>query len=344
MKNTEMLEWMNGLDAKYLTEAAHPVIRQKKRRMLPALIAAAAAAACMTAGVFAYGLYHKESVQQYLGTAGEELFSEYAVKGTNTFSNDRASVTVDALLYDGYSAYAVMTIEAFDPSVTVRWDWNPLPERICDADGNAVERDENRRYEGKLIGSITAGGYWDREALPSNQGKFWVNFGDMRDWNGETLHMKYEDQAWQRQVDQETLDGIKNNEAAKAYYDLLRGLQVDFTFEKNCECYTMTAKDGSQVQLSDFEVILNHEPISDDDYDGYNSFFEKFHNVPVKLIYHDGTEQEVVNRNYGFFAEDFSVFSMEIATSYFLEEEGFTKVFPASEIAAIEIDGVRYEK
>ena len=313
--------------------------RAKVRKAFPALAAVTAVVVCLPVGVYAYGLYHKESVKQYLGTQGEELFSEYAVKGTKTFSNDRASVTVDALLYDGYSAYAVMTIEAFDPATIVDWDWSPLPSRFCDADGNPVERDENRRYDGKFIGSISAGGQWDGEAEPSNQGKFYVNFGDMRDWNGETLYMKYEDEAWERELDQETLDAIKNNEYNREYYELLRGLQIEFTFEKNCECYTLTADDGRTVQLSDFEVIVNQEA---DDTDV--NIWEKWHEAPIKLFYKDGTEQEVVNRNFGFVAEDQSAFSIELATSYFLEEDGFTKMFPASEIEAIEINGMRYTK
>ena len=46
MKNTDMLEWMNDLDASYLREAAEPVIRQHKpiKKHLTAAIAAAAAA------------------------------------------------------------------------------------------------------------------------------------------------------------------------------------------------------------------------------------------------------------------------------------------------------------
>lgn len=56
MKNTDMLEWMNDLDVKYLTEACPPTIRQHraKRRLMTILIAAAVAAVCMAAAAAVY--------------------------------------------------------------------------------------------------------------------------------------------------------------------------------------------------------------------------------------------------------------------------------------------------
>ena len=52
-------------------EKEQRVKRAKVRKILPAFAAVTALVVCLPAGVYAYELYHKESVQKYIGVSGE---------------------------------------------------------------------------------------------------------------------------------------------------------------------------------------------------------------------------------------------------------------------------------
>lgn len=93
--------------------------RAKARKLFPALAAITAAVVCLPAGVYAYELYHKESVQKYIGISGEQILMESGYSAPQSFSNDKATLTIDTMLYDGYAALAVVTIEAHDPAYTL---------------------------------------------------------------------------------------------------------------------------------------------------------------------------------------------------------------------------------
>ena len=73
MKNTDMLEWMNDLDGRFLTEAEQPAVKavHKRRRIVPALIAAAAAVVCMIAGVSAAIGRNTELLEKWFGKGAE---------------------------------------------------------------------------------------------------------------------------------------------------------------------------------------------------------------------------------------------------------------------------------
>ena len=126
MKSTDMLEWMNGLNARYLAESEQPAIRQHKKRLMPALIAAAAAAVCLTVGVGAYMRYNREMVQFGFGTLGEARMAELAAPEPVTCSNGRVSVTVENVLSDGKQAMLLLTLEPVDKSQP--FDWTEFDE------------------------------------------------------------------------------------------------------------------------------------------------------------------------------------------------------------------------
>ena len=126
MKSTDMLEWMNGLNARYLAESEQPAIRQHKKRLMPALIAAAAAAVCLTVGVGAYMRYNREMVQFGFGTLGEARMAELAAPEPVTCSNGKVSVTVENVLSDGKQAMLLLTLEPVDKSQP--FDWSEFDE------------------------------------------------------------------------------------------------------------------------------------------------------------------------------------------------------------------------
>ena len=129
MNNTDMLEWMTGLDAKYLTEAEAPCIRAHgKRKKIAAVIAAAAAAAvCMTAGVGAYLNYNKRMMQYGFGTLGEAQMTARITPEPVTAENGRMRVTMDCLLCDGTQAMVLLTLKSADG------DWQTYDRSVTDA-------------------------------------------------------------------------------------------------------------------------------------------------------------------------------------------------------------------
>ncbi|MBR4199689.1 MAG: hypothetical protein IKQ91_00235 [Oscillospiraceae bacterium] len=66
---------------------------------------------------------------------------ESGYSAPQSFSNDKATLTIDTMLYDGHAALAVVTIEAHDPAFTFPHDYGFIPEIVCDAEGNALEID-----------------------------------------------------------------------------------------------------------------------------------------------------------------------------------------------------------
>jgi len=129
MNNTDMLEWMTGLDVKFLAEADAPCIRAHgKRKKIAAVIAAAAAAAvCMTAGVGAYLNYNKRMMQYGFGTLGEAQMTARVTPEPVTAENGRMRVTMDCLLCDGTQAMALLTLKSADG------DWQTYDRSVTDA-------------------------------------------------------------------------------------------------------------------------------------------------------------------------------------------------------------------
>ena len=295
--------------------------RAKVRKVLPAIAAVTAVVVCLPVGAYAYGLYHKESVQKYIGVSGEQILMESGYSAPQSFSNDKATITVDTMLYDGHSALAVVTIEAHDPAYTFPHDDFYMPEIVCDAEGNIIQIDlDERTFEGKHL-SRTAKSMWRDEDLPSNQCRYEISFPNAEEWNGETLYMRF--------ARSDEKDYIYWNKAGR---ELLDGMRVSFDFTQNCDCDTLTAENGEQVILSDFELI---RPLPYQDYEAVGE-----NKSTYKLIYNDGTEENL-RAVTGFVSTDIREYLAHDAP---YDDETATIIHKVSEIAAIEIDGIRYTK
>lgn len=303
-------------------EKEQRVKRAKVRKILPAFAAVTALVVCLPVGVYAYELYHKESVQKYIGVSGEQILTESGYSAPQSFSNDKATLTIDTMLYDGHSALAVVTIEAHDPAYTFPHDYAFDPEIVCDAEGNALEIDpEERTYDGKYLSGYGGICMWKDTDLPSNQCRYEISFPNTEDWNGETLYMRF--------ANSDEKDYIYQNAAGR---ELLDGMIVSFDFTQNCDCETLTAENGEQIWLSDFELT---RPLP---YQHYVATGEN--NSTYKLIYNDGTEEDLRAVS-GFVSTNITEY---LAADAPYDDETATIIHKVSEIAAIEIDGVRYTK
>ena len=161
---------------------------------------------------------------------------------------------------------------------------------------------------------------WKDEDLPSNQCRYEIKFPNTEDWNGETLYMRF------AKPDE---NYIYQNAAGR---ELLDGMIVSFDFTQNCDCETLTAENGEQIWLSDFELT---RPLP---YQHYAATGEN--NSTYKLIYNDGTEEDLRAVS-GFVSTNITEY---LAADAPYDDETATIIHKVSEIAAIEIDGVRYTK
>ncbi|MBP0975738.1 MAG: hypothetical protein J6P20_06715, partial [Oscillospiraceae bacterium] len=118
MKGNDLMNVMNGIDERFLTESELTVKKSRKRsqKALTAFISIAAAAALtIPAGVLAYSqLIHRDSVKMYLDDP--DSIEEGGLAQNQVMENEHIRITLDTLLSDGYTALAVITLEALDDS------------------------------------------------------------------------------------------------------------------------------------------------------------------------------------------------------------------------------------
>ncbi len=332
MKNETLTDAIGMIDEDMVLAAGqYGMIRQtrRKHRILGAAAAACAAVVLMTGAAYAYSVYHRESVQKYLGCTGEQILMEYGYSAPQSFTNDKATLTIDTMLYDGHSALAVVTIEALDSAYTFPHDYGFMPEIVCDANGIALKRDlkelEERTYDGKFLSGYGYMSMWKDEDLPSNQCRYEIRFPNTEDWNGETLYMRFA-------MPDETDYYYASYASKEAGRELLDGMIISFDFTQNCDCCTMTAENGEQVWLSDFELI---RPLPYQDYEAVGE-----NKSTYKLIYNDGTEENL-RAVTGLVGTDIREYLAHDAP---YDDETATIIHKVSEIAAVEINGVRYSR
>ena len=147
----------------------------------------------------------------------------------------------------------------------------------------------------------------------------------MEDWVGETLYFRYA-------MPEELEYGIVQRSAGRS---LLDGLQIAIPMTPNCTAYTMSAEDGSTVQLSDFELMVLPEIL--------DVLTDDVMETEIVLVSSDGTEQQV-NCCKAYSGDDGSPVMLGLASGSDEYDPAYTQIFRADEIAAVRINGVTYLK
>ena len=118
MKGNDFMNAMNSIDERFLTESEFTVKKNRTRskKALTAFVSIAAAAAfTIPAGVFAYSqLINRDTVKMYLDDA--DSIEESGLTQNQVMENEHLRITLDTLLSDGYTAVAVITLDALDDS------------------------------------------------------------------------------------------------------------------------------------------------------------------------------------------------------------------------------------
>lgn len=272
MKNTDMLEWMSGLNAGYLDEAEQTVIRKHSRRRLPVMIAAAAAAVSLTVGAAAYAnsLYHRESVARYFGSSGEQRITSQVPFEPVSYSNENGTVTVDAVINDGINVSVVMTAHLNEGV------WNSslhyFPWRLLDSEGNDIAGEVS-------FGSIMT----TRGSIDENNDSevaFVTECVGIQDYVGQTVYLDY--------YQTELFDPSVRDQHP------LAGISVPISLEPNVTCGKFCAEDGTELWLSDF-AMTQYLPA-----DGLNGSSGTVgiggtDETLMTLRYSDGTEKQMMH-------------------------------------------------
>lgn len=252
MKSTDMLEWMNGLDARYLAESEQPAIRQHKKRLMPALIAAAAAAVCLTVGVGAYMCYNREMVQFGFGTLGEARMAELAAPEPVTCSNGRVSVTVENVLSDGKQAMLLLTLEPVDK--TQPFDWTEFDE-----DQNHAMRNRfligGEEYQSDIATGRPSENVFSEDG--TNEAYEIMKAADQR-WIKMyfTLPEDASDKALADAVFECFTDAADANGQQYVNGDLFAGISIPVDLRQNADTVLMRSDDGKELTLSPFELYM----------------------------------------------------------------------------------------
>ena len=140
MKGNDLMNAMNGIDERFLTESELTVKKSRKlsKKALTAFVSIAAAAAfTIPAGVFAYSqLINRDTVKMYLNDA--DSIEESGLTQNQVMENEHLRITLDTLLSDGYTAVAVITLDAFDDSGRIYIQNHPYIKLRNPADGSYV--------------------------------------------------------------------------------------------------------------------------------------------------------------------------------------------------------------
>ena len=273
MKNTDMLEWMNDLDYKYLDEASAPQIRiqKKPRRVLPALIAAAVAVAAMTAGVGAYLNYNKQMVQFGFGTIGEARMAEISMPEPVTADNGTMSVTVENVLSDGIQAMLLLTLEPVDKSVP--YDWSAY-----DADYYGSIRSQFEIGDAVLKTDILSSTMDEYRAQQDAANQRWV-----------VLYFPLPEDVTEDELASATystfLNVVGDPNGGEAYTsgELFTGITIPVDLRKNVDSVLMRTDDGLELTLSAFEIWQRAREIP------RNEYFD------MAVIWKNGSEQEITS-------------------------------------------------
>ena len=278
---------------------------------------AAAAAFAIPVGAYAYNsLIHRESVEMYLEDA-EKVEASGNVEN-QVMENEHIRITLDTVLSDGYTALAIVTLDALDEHGKYYILTHP----------NIMLR---RTDTGEAMFPSGSGGMDDwLEQRANDSIKYYHSLDLTRiDPSCEYEIIFYSDGIF---TDEEhrTANG-KEFKLDENYIPVDNPLGYDFiakvNFAKNVDTVTLTGKNGKTLILSQFELISDGDDIDLIDVD-HRSF---------RLIRNDGTLEERSDFvGYGVGADEYHDKTFSTMS--------FKKFIDLDEYKGVMIDGVEYLK
>lgn len=334
MKNTDMLEWMTDLDARFLAEAAQPAVKvtHKRRRTALTLIAAAAAVVCTTAGVSAAISRNTDLLTTWFGNGAEGSFA--ALPAPKAYENGQVRVTVETEFDDGISHLLLLSFSTPDgePYDFPMYDWR-------DAEGRPIKMQNRPEFFGYdahvnaygTIGDFREFGFvWDEpDSVPVPE----EQVTEYR--NGKYFALRLTAEALGGGICTLKL-ALSNDYDARKYPDnpeknIFAGIEIPVRCQQTVECPEFRAANGDFCRLSCFELTGLDADAANTEELGWST------ESGIVLVMQDGTRKALSWRDThgagGAYLEPGVAY--EIPLAFYIDP---------SKVAAIELGGVRYEK
>ncbi len=320
MNEHDLLKAMCDTDEKYIKEylEMRPIKHIKISKAFKTAIGIAAAAAfAIPVGAYAYNtLIHRDSVEMYLENA-EKVEASGNVEN-QVMENEHIRITLDTVLSDGYTALAIVTLDALD-------DYGK--NYILTHPDIMLKRTDT----GKAVFPSGSGGMDDwLEQRTNNSIKYYHSLDLTRIDPSCDYEMIFYSYGIFTDEEHHAANG-KEYKTDENFIPVDNPLGYDFiakvNFSKNVDTVTLTGENGIVLILSQFELISDGDDIDLMEVD-HKSF---------RLIRNDGTLEE----RSGF--SGYGVEKDEYHNKTF-SAMSFKKFIDLDEYKGVVIDGVEYLK
>lgn len=264
MNEIDMVQAINGIDEKYISESENITnVSRKKRSYKIAIIAAALLIAVPICAFRINEFLHRDNVEHYI--AGAELIEQQSPGAVLNYvmKNDDFRVTVDMLLSDGHNVMIIHTAEAI--SETGRGHFNRLHYWpygcLSYADGS---KGPCHRIEDISIPYIF--GSYGYEDLNEIRGRDDIRKTSIIECDGIDLEKEIHMEFYMNDIhtfaqdyfygkDPELSDVfIGGDQEITNYFD---GIGFTASFAPNVTCNTLYSSDGRQIYMSSFELYAD---------------------------------------------------------------------------------------
>ena len=320
MNGNDIMKAMNGINEEYLSDTEITVKKGRKpaKSIFKITVGIAAAAAfAIPVGAYAYNAFiHRDSVEMYLEDA-EKVEASGNVEN-QVMENEHIRITLDTVLSDGYTALAIVTLDALDD---------------CGRNYILTHPDImlRRTDTGEAMFPSGSGGMDDwLEQRANDSIKYYHSLDLTRIDPSCEYEMIFYSYGIFTDEERQAANG-KEFKTDENFIPVDNPLGYDFIarvdLAKNVDTVTLTGENGKKLILSQFELISDGE---DPD------LIEADHKT-FRLIRNDGTLEERSDyRGYGVEADEFHDKSFSTMS--------FKKFIDLDEYKGIMIDGVKYLK
>jgi hypothetical protein len=264
MNEIDMVQAINGIDEKYISESENITnVSRKKSSYKIAIIAAALLIAVPICAFRINEFLHRDNVEHYI--AGAELIEQQSPGAVLNYvmKNDDFRVTVDMLLSDGHNVMIIHTAEAI--SETGRGHFNRMHYWpygcLSYADGS---KGPVHRIEDLSIPYIF--GSYGYENLNEIRGRDDIRKTSIIECDGIDLEKEIHVEFYMNDIHTFAVDYFygKDPELSDVFIGLdqeitnyFDGIGFTASFAPNVTCNTLYSSDGRQIYMSSFELYAD---------------------------------------------------------------------------------------
>ena len=264
MNEIDMVQAINGIDEKYISESENITnVSRKKRSYKIAIIAAALLIAVPICAFRINEFLHRDNVEHYI--AGAELIEQQSPGAVLNYvmKNDDFCVTLDMLLSDGHNVMIIYTAEAISETGRGHFNRSHYWPYGClsYADGS---KGPGHRIQDISIPYIF--GSYGYENLNEIRGREDIRKSSIIECDGIDLEKEIHVEFYMNDIHTFAQDYFygKDPELSDVFYggdqeitNYFDGIGFTASFAPNVTCNTLYSSDGRQIYMSSFELYAD---------------------------------------------------------------------------------------